>query len=71
MLGSVVETATVSINEVGLATVDPPTNRASLLFLECSNCNLDLIDVSSVGVILSISLTVIRLSSVKSLMSYL
>ena len=71
MLGSVVDTATVSITEVGLVTADPPTNRASLLFFECSNCNLDLIVVNSASVTLSISLTVIRLSSVKSLMSYL
>ena len=32
LLGSVVDTATVSINEVGLATAAPRTNRASLLF---------------------------------------
>ena len=71
LLGSVVDTATVSINEVGLATAAPRTNRASLLFLECSNCNLDLIVVNSASVTLLISLTVIRVESVKSLMSYL
>ena len=71
MLGSVVDTATVSITEVGLATAVPPTNRASLLVLECSNCNLDLIVVNSASVTLLISFTVIRVDSVKSLISYL
>ena len=71
MLGSVADTATVSITEVGLATAVPPTNRASLLVLECSNCNLDLIVVNSASVTLSISLTVMRVESVKSLISYL
>ena len=71
--GSVVDTATVSISEVGLVTSVPfrLSNRASLLFLEYSNFSLDLIVVRSVVVILLISLTVIRLSSVKSLISYL